>query len=61
MMGGIREAPSLASIPGVISMRGYANHYRIRIGNYRLGVVVDGDTAILFRFMHRREMYRYFP
>ncbi len=57
----LQRAPSVASVPGVVSMRGYANHYRIRVGDYRLGIVVDGDTAILVRFLHRRDIYRHFP
>lgn len=57
----VARAPSVASVPGLAGMQGYPNHYRIRIGDYRLGVVVDGDTAILVRFLHRRDIYRYFP
>ena len=57
----LQRAPSVASIPSVASMQGYANHYRIRVGDYRLGIVVDGDTAILVRFLHRRDIYRHFP
>ncbi|MCY3506053.1 MAG: type II toxin-antitoxin system RelE/ParE family toxin [Chloroflexi bacterium] len=57
----LQRAPSVASVPSVASKRGYANHYRIRVGDYRLGIVVDGDTAILVRFLHRRDIYRHFP
>ena len=37
------------------------NHYRIRVGEHRIGVVVEGDTATLVRFAHRRDFYRGFP
>ncbi|MDE2670098.1 MAG: type II toxin-antitoxin system RelE/ParE family toxin [Chloroflexota bacterium] len=57
----LQSAPSVASVPSVAGMRGYANHYRIRVGDYRLGIVVDGDTAILVRLLHRRDIYRHFP
>lgn len=42
-------------------MQGYANHYRVRVGDHRLGIIVDGETVILVRFLHRRDIYRHFP
>ncbi|MXZ89508.1 MAG: type II toxin-antitoxin system RelE/ParE family toxin [Dehalococcoidia bacterium] len=57
----LQSAPSAASVTGLVSMQGYANHYRVRVGDYRLGIIVDGDTAILVRFLHRRDIYRHFP
>ena len=57
----LQRAPSVASVPGLAAMQGYKNHYRIRVGDYRLGVIVDGDSVILVRLLHRREIYRHFP
>ncbi len=57
----LQRAPSVASVPSLASMRGYANHYRIRVGDYRLGIIVDDDTVILVRLLHRRDIYRHFP
>ncbi len=57
----LQRAPSVAGFPGLAGMKGYPNHYRVRIGDYRLGIIVDGDTAILVRLLHRREIYRHFP
>ena len=37
------------------------NYYRMRIGNYRLGFKVESDTITLLRFMHRKDIYGYFP
>ena len=36
------------------------NDYRIRIGNYRLGVTIENEVAILVRFGHRSDIYRRF-
>ncbi|MBP1468695.1 type II toxin-antitoxin system RelE/ParE family toxin [Candidatus Chloroploca sp. M-50] len=36
-------------------------YYRIRIGDYRLGLFVEDDTITVVRFLHRRDIYRYFP
>jgi mRNA-degrading endonuclease RelE of RelBE toxin-antitoxin system len=40
---------------------GSGNRYRIRIGDYRVGIEINGDTLELFRVLHRKEFYRYFP
>lgn len=37
------------------------NHYRIRMGDYRLGLVIEEDTVCFVRFLHRGEVYTYFP
>lgn len=39
----------------------FERYYRIRVGDYRLGLALEGDTVILVRFLHRKEIYRYFP
>ncbi|MCP3962949.1 MAG: type II toxin-antitoxin system RelE/ParE family toxin [bacterium] len=35
--------------------------YRFRIGDYRIGVAIEGSEVVLVRCLHRREVYRYFP
>ncbi|NET50360.1 MAG: type II toxin-antitoxin system RelE/ParE family toxin [Merismopedia sp. SIO2A8] len=35
--------------------------YRIRIGDYRIGIIAKGDLVSFIRVLHRREMYRNFP
>ena len=42
-------------------IEGYDCYYRLRIGDYRLGLKVSGDTVELIRFLHRRDIYRRFP
>jgi len=37
------------------------NFFRIRFGDYRLGYEQRTDELILYRILHRREIYRYFP
>jgi mRNA interferase RelE/StbE len=44
-------------------MRGYPGKYKIRIGQYRIGITVDKQKAVLVcnRMAHRRDIYRVFP
>ena len=37
------------------------NYFRIRLGVYRIGVIIIEDEIHLIRFLHRKEIYRYFP
>ena len=52
---------SLEEIPDIKAMKAYAGRYRIRIGDYRIGIEVNGDVIEVMRVLHRREFYRYFP
>ena len=42
-------------------LRGSDRYYRIRVGEYRVGLSVEGDTVTFVRFLHRKDVYRYFP
>jgi mRNA interferase RelE/StbE len=57
----VEKAQSLSSLPQVKQLKGGRNYYRIRIGEYRLGLTIEGETVTFVRFLHRKEIYRYFP
>ena len=52
---------ALTEVMGVRKITSEGDHYRIRIGEYRLGIVVESNVVILLRFLHRRDIYRFFP
>ena len=59
----VETADSLTQIPNLKKLKGKKNklHYRSRIGNYRIGLVIEQNVVVLVRFLHRKEIYRYFP
>jgi mRNA interferase RelE/StbE len=57
----VKQADNLQDIPHIRKLRGSERYYRIRLGNYRIGLAVDGNEAAFVRFLHRRDVYRYFP
>ncbi len=57
----VKSIGSLAELHGIRKIEGYENYYRLRVGDYRLGIKLDGDTVELIRFLHRKEIYRRFP
>jgi len=57
----VEQATSLTDVPQLRRLRSKGRHYRIRVGDYRLGLTVDADEVCFVRALHRREIYRYFP
>lgn len=55
------NAQSLQEIPNVKALVGTTNQYRIRVGNYRIGLELNNEKLEVARVLHRREFYRYFP
>ena len=61
MIEDAEQAEKVSELSGLKKMRGSENYYRIRVGSYPVGVVIDSDTIIFVRFLHRKDIYRYFP
>lgn len=57
----IEQAESLETVPGVKRLQSRGVYYRIRLGDYRVGVSVSGTAITFIRFLHRKDIYRYFP
>lgn len=57
----LEAASTFFEVTSVRRLVGGGRHYRIRVGGYRLGITMDGETAVLRRFLLRGEFYRYFP
>lgn len=52
---------TLDDISNLKKLKSEDNAYRIRISDYRIGLIFDIDTVIFERVLHRKEIYRYFP
>jgi mRNA interferase RelE/StbE len=52
---------NLSEIAHLKKMSGNGSYYRIRVGDYRLGLQLSEHTLILLRFMSRKDIYKYFP
>ena len=42
-------------------MEGAKNAYRIRFGNYRIGVYLEESQIVRSRVLDRKDIYKYFP
>ena len=56
-----KQSESLGEITNLKKMQGYDGFYRIRLGDYRVGVEVLGNEIIFVRFLHRKDIYKFFP
>lgn len=54
-------AASLTELKNVKKLQGYESYYRIRIGDYRVGIEVINEGLIFTRLLHRKDVYKYFP
>jgi mRNA interferase RelE/StbE len=57
----LQIADNLSSIRNIKKLQGAKNFYRIRIGDYRLGLISSGNEVQLIRLLHRKDIYKYFP
>lgn len=57
----VEQAQSLPEISDLKKLKYGDRYYRIRIGDYRLGLALEHDTFVFVRFLHRKDLYKYFP
>ena len=52
---------TLAEISKLKKLKGHKTAYRIRLGDYRVGFYFENNIIELARFIHRKDIYKYFP
>lgn len=57
----IELSDSLQSILNVKYLADSRNYYRIRVGDFRIGIKVENDIVIFIRLLHRKDIYKRFP
>jgi len=57
----IEQAGQLQAIAHLKKLKGGESYYRIRVGEYRVGLTVTNDVVTFVRCLSRKEIYRYFP
>jgi mRNA interferase RelE/StbE len=61
MIAQVESANSLSDLQNVKKLEGYTTYYRIRVGEYRIGIEVLEGQVIFVCFLNRKDIYRYFP
>ena len=57
----VEAADSVPMIKNLKKLKAEGSYYRIRLGNYRLGLVIENEVVTFVRALNRSETYRYFP
>ena len=57
----VSATDNMQNIPNLKKLTGFKNSFRIRMGAYRIGIVIDGTKVIFAAFDHRSDIYKYFP
>lgn len=61
VIGEVKKAKDLSDLRNLSKLKEYKTFYRIRIGDYRIGLDVVEDKVIFVRILHRKDIYKYFP
>ena len=57
----IKNAQKNTDITNIKKMKGHKHAFRIRIGNYRIGIFIEKEVVEFARVLHRKDIYKKFP
>ncbi|NUM80206.1 type II toxin-antitoxin system RelE/ParE family toxin [bacterium] len=57
----VEDSHSLDQLNKLKKLKGYKTFYRIRIGDYRIGLTIERSTVSFVRILHRKDIYKFFP
>ena len=57
----VMKAVSVKDIPELKKMKGTKIYFRIKVGNYRIGLTIEGDMVTFIRCLPRKDFYKGFP
>ncbi len=52
---------TLENSGNVEKLSGFDNYYKIRFGDYRIGLMKNGNNIEIIRVLNRKEIYKFFP
>jgi mRNA interferase RelE/StbE len=57
----VESVENKEQIKNIKKLKGFNDHYRIRVGDYRIGVKIDKKKVYFVIFEHRKDIYKIFP
>ena len=57
----VEEAKLLTEIKNIKKLKGHPTAYRIRMGDYRIGIFYEKNVIEFVRIVHRKDIYKVFP
>ena len=57
----VEQAEAVSELTNLKQLKTEGRYFRIRTGDYRIGITIEDDQITFIRVLHRKEMYRFFP
>ena len=57
----VSEASTANEIINLKKLTGYKSAFRIRIGDFIIGVIIENSIVTFVAFAHRKDIYKRFP
>jgi mRNA interferase RelE/StbE len=57
----VEQAEAVTELTNLKQLKAEGRYYRIRSGDYRIGITIEDDQITFVRALHRKEIYRFFP
>lgn len=57
----VELAESISEIKNIKKLAGFEIYYRLRVGDFRIGLKLENDTVNFVIFEHRKDIYKTFP
>lgn len=57
----VEKTSSLQKLTGIKSLKGEKGAFRLRVGDYRIGIYFRNDIVEFARVAHRKDIYDIFP
>jgi len=57
----IENVENISKISRIKKLKNTKTDYRIRSGDYRIGLRLEDEAIIFAAFAHRKDFYKYFP
>lgn len=57
----VEEVENIGEVNNIKKLKADGDYYRIRVGDYRIGLTISDNVIIFVRALQRKDIYRYFP
>ncbi len=57
----VEKADSFTEVSNLKKLKGGGNYFRVRIGDYRVGLALEDESVVFVRFLNRKDIYNQFP
>ena len=57
----VEKVKTTIDINQLKKLKGYKSAFRIKVGDYRIGLFIENDVIEFARILHRKDIYNLFP